>query len=68
VARVEQGEEIAITRRGVSVARLVPDFGDHQGRDGRRAQVAVALERLQQLRSASLLEGNLRLIAREGLV
>jgi prevent-host-death family protein len=67
VAPVEQGEEIAITRRGVPVARLVPDFGDRQGRDGRRAQVAVALERLQQLRAGSLLEGNLRVIAREGL-
>jgi hypothetical protein len=31
-------------------------------------QVAVALERLQQLRTGSLLEGDLRLIAREGLV
>ena len=67
VARVEQGEEIAITRRGVPVARLVPDFGDRQGREGRRAQVAVALERLQQLRAGSLLEGDLRVIAREGL-
>ena len=67
VARVEQGEEIAITRRGVPVARLVPDFGHRHGRAGRRAQVAVALERLQQLRAGSLLEGNLRLIAREGL-
>jgi antitoxin (DNA-binding transcriptional repressor) of toxin-antitoxin stability system len=63
-ARVEQGEEIAIIRRGVLVARLVPAFGDHQGRDGRRAQVAVALDRLQQLRTGSLLEGDLRLIAR----
>ena len=66
-ARVEQGEEIAITRRGVPLARLVPDFGDRQGRDGRRAQVAVVLGRLQQLRAGSLLEGNLPLIAREGL-
>jgi prevent-host-death family protein len=28
VARVEQGEEIAITRRGMPVVRLVPDPGD----------------------------------------
>ena len=67
VARVEQGEEIAITRRGVPVARLVPDFGHRQGRAGRREQVAEALERLQQLRAGSLLEGDLRVIAREGL-
>ena len=67
VARVEQGEEIAITRRGVPVARLVPDFWDRHGRAGRREQVAEALERLQQLRAGSLLEGDLRVIAREGL-
>ena len=67
VARVEQGEEIAITRRGVPVARLVPDFGDRQGRDGCRAQVAVALKRLQQLQTGSLLKSNLQMIARKGL-
>ncbi len=67
VARVEQGEEIAITRRGVPVVRLVPDFGHRHGRAGRREQVAEALERLQQLRTGSLLEGDLRVIAREGL-
>lgn len=67
VARVEQGEEIAITRRGVPVARLVPDFGHRNERAGRRKQVAEALEQLQQLRAASLLEGDLRVIAREGL-
>lgn len=67
VARVEQGEEIAITRRGVPVVRLVPDSGDRDGRAGRREQVAMALERLQQLRAGSLLEGDLRLIARAGL-
>jgi len=67
VARVEQGEEIAITRRGVPVVRLVPDFGHRNERAGRREQVAEALERLQQLRTGSLLEGDLLVIAREGL-
>ena len=67
VARVEQGEEIAITRRGVPVVRMVPDSGEGNGRAGRSEQVALALERLQQLRSGVVLEGDLRLIAREGL-
>jgi prevent-host-death family protein len=67
VARVEQGEEIAITRRGVPVVRLVPDAGDRIRGAGRHERVALALERLQQLRSGVVLEGDLRLIAREGL-
>ena len=67
VARVEQGEEIAITRRGVPVVRLVPDSGDRAGRAGRHERVGAALERLHHLRSGVVLEGDLRLIAREGL-
>jgi len=67
VARVEQGEEIAITRRGVPVVRLVPESGERNGPAGRRERVALALERLQQLRSGVVLEGDLGLIAREGL-
>jgi prevent-host-death family protein len=67
VARVEQGEEIAITRRGVPVVRLVPDPGERDPVAGRRERVALALERLQQLRTGVVLEGDLGLIAREGL-
>ena len=67
VARVEQGEEIAITRRGVPVVRLVPESGKLNGPAGRGERVALALERLQQLRSGVVLEGDLGLIAREGL-
>jgi len=67
VARVEQGEEIAITRRGVPVVRLVPDPGERHRGAGRRERVALALERLQQLRTGVVLEGDLGLIAREGL-
>lgn len=67
VARVERGEEIAITRRGVPVVRLVPESGERNGPAGRQGRVALALERLQQLRSGVVLEGDLRLIAREGL-
>ena len=67
VARVEKGEEIAITRRGVPVVRLVPDPGDQNLRAGRLEQVAAALERLHQLRANVVIEGDLRAIAREGL-
>ncbi len=67
VARVEQGEEIAITRRGVPVVRLVPESGERNGPAGRLERGALALERLQRLRSGVVLEGDLRLIGREGL-
>jgi len=67
VARVEQGEVIAITRRGVPVVRLVPDPGGCDRRAGRREQVAAALERLHQLRANVVIEGDLRAIARDGL-
>lgn len=67
VARVEQGEEIAITRRGVPVVRLVPDPGSNEGRAERPNRVAATLERLRQLQAGVVLEGDLRVIAREGL-
>jgi prevent-host-death family protein len=67
VARVEKGEEIAITRRGVPVVRLVPDPGSHYRRAGRREQVAAVLGRLHQLRANVVIEGDLQVIARDGL-
>jgi len=51
VARVERGEEILISHRGVPVARLV----------------AGALECLRQLRADLVLEGDLKGLARDGL-
>jgi len=67
VARVEQGEEIAITRRGLPVARLVPD-PQRQADSGERARMVTrAIERLQALRADLTLDGDLRTIAREGL-
>lgn len=67
VARVEQGEEIAITRRGVAVARLVPGSELDQALVGRSERVGAVLTRLRQLGEGVALEGNLRAIAREGL-
>ncbi|MFM8275639.1 MAG: type II toxin-antitoxin system Phd/YefM family antitoxin [Cyanobium sp.] len=67
VARAERGEEIAITRRGVSVARLVPEPGSGKGLADRRKQVDNALQRLRQLGADVQLEGDLRTLARQGL-
>jgi len=67
IARVEQGEEIAITRRGLPVARLVPDPQHQADSEERSRRVSQAIERLQTLRAGLTLEGDLRAIAREGL-
>ena len=67
VARVERGEEISISRRGVPVVRLVPDPARSEQLAARSERVGAALERLRQLRGNVVLEGDLRAIAREGL-
>jgi prevent-host-death family protein len=65
IARVEAGEEIAVTRRGKPVARLVPvNVVDP---DAQRARVADAFRRLGLLRERVSLDGDLKSIAREGL-
>lgn len=67
IAAVERGEEVAITRRGVSVARLIavqrPDSDD----EAQRARVVEAFSRLRQIRARLSLEGELKAMAREGL-
>ena len=67
IARVQQGEEILITRRGVPVVRLVSAPARSHAAAERTRMVRAALERLQQLRTALVLEGDLQAIAREGL-
>lgn len=67
VARVEQGEEIAITRRGAAVVRLVPATEAGGVMAGRPERVGAALARLRQLGQGVALEGNLRALGREGL-
>jgi prevent-host-death family protein len=49
--RVEQGEEILITRHGKAVARLVP------AATADRAEVAAAIARLKELRAGTTLGG-----------
>jgi len=67
VARVEQGEEIAITRRGVAVVRLVPDSQCQPATSNRVERVDQTLSALKTLRADLTLAGDLKAIAREGL-
>lgn len=65
LALVEAGEEVAITRRGVLVARLVsaapPDAA------AQKAAVADIFEQLAGLRMRVDLDGDLKALARDGL-
>ncbi len=65
ITRVEAGEDIAMTRRGKLVARLVavdvPDAG------ARRSHVEEAFRQLSLLRRSLSLEGGIKEVAREGL-
>ena len=49
--RVEQGQEVVISRRGRPVARLVP------ASDEAKQRAAAAVQRLRELRSGTRLEG-----------
>ena len=63
VSRVEQGEEITITRRGVPEALLVPTGASGEAASERGRKVSTALNRLQQQREGLTLDGDLRAIA-----
>lgn len=65
IARVEAGEEIAVTRRGKPVVRLVP--AEAVDAKTRRARVAEAFRRLGALRKHVRLDGDLKSMARDGL-
>lgn len=65
INRVEQGETVAVTRRGKPVARLVVYASDVSS--PQCESVLQTFERLNQLRRGVLLEGDLKAIAREGL-
>jgi len=67
IAAVEHGDQITITRRGVPVARLVAEQVEEIEASGQRQRVASALERLRQIRSGLVLEGDLKAVARAGL-
>lgn len=67
VSRVEHGEDITITRRGVPVARLVHEPQPEDGKASRHEVVGAALSRLLSVRADLMLDGDLRQIAREGL-
>lgn len=65
IARVEAGEEIAVTRRGKPVVRLMP--ASVMDVAAQRTRVEQAFRRLGELRSQVQLEGDVKAIAREGL-
>ncbi|HEX7971099.1 MAG TPA: type II toxin-antitoxin system prevent-host-death family antitoxin [Thiobacillus sp.] len=67
IAAVEHGDQVTITRRGVPVARLVAEPAQAAAPTGRRQRIALALERLRQIRGGLALEGDLKAIARDGL-
>lgn len=67
IAAVEHGDQVTITRRGVPVARLVAEAADAADGSRQRQRIAAALERLRQIRSGLVLEGDLKLVARTGL-
>ena len=65
IARVEAGEEIAVTRRGKPVVRLVA--ANAVEATDQRDRVEAAFRELGALRRQTRLEGDLKEIAREGL-
>lgn len=67
LASVERGEEVAITRRGVAVARIVVMDSHAEAEDQRRQNVRETFAELRKLREAIELEGDLKQVAREGL-
>jgi prevent-host-death family protein len=66
LVRVEAGEEIAVTRHGKPVARLVA-AGKGESAVKQRARVRDAFIRLAALRKGVQLDGELKAIARDGL-
>ena len=66
LARVDAGEEIAVTRYGKPVARLVA-ASPRGGRKGHRAQVRRAVQNLAALRRGVRMQGDMKALARDGL-
>jgi prevent-host-death family protein len=59
--QVEAGEEITVTRRGVPIARIIPDHPPI------RTDIAALIERIKSTRHKSTLEGlNLNDLVEEG--
>jgi len=64
VLRAENGEDVAITKRGKPTVRLVPMT---EVVPDRRTEVAEIFQRLRLLSREMCLKGDLKAIAREGL-
>jgi len=65
VFRAEGGEDIAITKRGKPMARLISVTTE--AAQDQRAEVAKVFQRLRLLSRGIRLEGDLKALAREGL-
>ena len=65
IARIEQGEEVAITRHGKAVARLAPMPAAPDS--DQPAHVATLFDQLRSLRCPQDIGGDLKAIARDGL-
>lgn len=66
LARVDAGEEIAVTRYGKPVARLVAAKQNARPK-AQRAKVRRVFQQLRALRRGVRLEGDLKAAARRGL-
>ncbi|MCL1860525.1 MAG: type II toxin-antitoxin system prevent-host-death family antitoxin [Proteobacteria bacterium] len=64
ILRAESGEDVAITKRGKPMVRLVPVA---ESALDRQAEVAEVFRRLSLLSRGMRLEGDLKAVAREGL-
>lgn len=67
IVRVEAGEEISVTRHGKPVARLIAEQSSAAQSDTQRERVQCAMKRLADFRHGLHLDGDLKVIAREGL-
>ena len=66
IDRVEHGETIAVTKRGKSVAQLVP-VPDGDAARNRQGRVKATFAQLAEFRQGLRLDGDLKAITREGL-
>jgi prevent-host-death family protein len=66
LAAVEQGEQVTITRRGVAVARLVPNTPLRRSAASQRQRVAQTFAQLREQRGGVVLDMPLREIIADG--
>jgi len=65
VSRVQNGEQVSVTRRGKPVVNMVA--ADNASEPQQQAQVADVFQQLAAISANRNLSGDLKVIAREGL-